>query len=201
MEEKEMQEERKENKAWKIVKTVLTSILLAVLAFLVVLVGWLAIDKFIIGSPVPSFAGCSQLTVVTGSMSGTIEEGDVIFIQKTDDYKIGDIVTYLPEGYDVPTTHRIIGINEDGTFITRGDANNVKDSIDVSKEMIVGEVVGVIPRLGIFFQWLQLDGGWLYLLVVILIVILGVLALKFSGKADEEEPEPVAPTEDTQNEE
>ena len=57
----------------------------AILAIMLIVVGWVAIDKFVVGNPVPSFMGYSVLNIATGSMSGTIEEGDVIIIKKTDE--------------------------------------------------------------------------------------------------------------------
>lgn len=179
----------KKNKAWAIIKKTFGWLAVAVLTFLVVAVGWLAIDKFLIGSPVPSFLGYAQLTVETGSMSGTIEEKDVIIIKKTGKYKIGDIVTYLPEGYDVPTTHRIIQVNGDGTFVTRGDANSADDTVNVSQQIILGEVVCVLPRLGIFYEWLRVDGGWMYFVAGFAILVLGVCVLRMSGNSAPEQTE------------
>ena len=77
------------------------------LTLLVVIASWLCFDKFILKHQVPSIFGYSSLMVATGSMSGTIEEGDLIIIRDTDDYKIGDIVTFFQDGDDIPTTHRI----------------------------------------------------------------------------------------------
>ena len=42
----------------------------AILAILLIIVGWISIDKFIIGNPVPSFMGYSVLNIATGSMQG-----------------------------------------------------------------------------------------------------------------------------------
>ena len=166
-----------------------------ILAILLIVVGWLSIDKFIIGNPVPSFMGYSALTIATGSMSGTIEEGDVIIIKDTGDYKIGDIVTYLPEGYDrntISTTHRIIGIDPDtGYFICKGDANSGKD-LPVNPELIVGEVkidengqpVSVIRNVGIFVSWVKDGGGLIYVICFIAIIGSGIYLLT---KKDEKE--------------
>ena len=166
--------------AWT--KRILSWLGTGILAILLIIVGWLTIDKYIVGNPVPSFMGYSFLSVSTGSMSGSIEEGDVIIIKDTGEYKIGDIVTFLPEGYDrqtIPTTHRIIGINDDGTFKTKGDANNTKDPVDVKKELIVGEVkidengqpLSVIRNVGVFVEWVKSGGGLIY--IIAFIVILG----------------------------
>lgn len=155
-------------KILSIAKKIIWWIFIAMFAFVAVVASWLAIDKFIRKSPVPTFCGYALLTIETGSMSGTIEIGDMILIKDTNDYKIGDIITFLPEGDKVPTTHRIINYGENGTFVTKGDANNTKDTIAVSSDMIYGEVVKVLPKVGLFADWVRKE-GWLYIVAALVI--------------------------------
>ena len=54
-----------------------------------VFAGTLAYDKFIRKSPAPSFFGYSVLVIATGSMSGSIEAGDVVVVKDTGDYETG----------------------------------------------------------------------------------------------------------------
>ena len=166
--------------ALAITKKVLFGILLLVCAFMLVVTSWLAIDKFILRSKVPSFAGYSIMVVATGSMENTIMEGDLILIKDTGDYKIGDIITFAHEDEEIPTTHRIINLSHDGTdmFVTRGDANNTKDRRNVSQDQIFGEVVLIMHGLGLFVGWLTEGGGFIYLVAAALIVILGVFLIK-----------------------
>ena len=169
------------SKAVKIIKWVFSGIGLAILSFLIVVVGWLTIDKYIVKSPVPSFAGYSHLIVTTGSMSGTIEEGDLIIIKETNDYKGTDIVTYIREGEKVPTTHRILFVyeTEDGTYYeTKGDANPSSDIELVHESDVCGEVVLVIENFGIFLSWIKDGGGLIYLIAIIAIVAAGVYVIK-----------------------
>lgn len=184
----ETKETKKPNKVLGLVKKILSYLGTAILAILIIVVGWLAIDKFILGNPVPSIFGYSSLYVSTGSMQGTIDEGDMIIIKKTDDYKIGDIVTYLPEGYNrktIPTTHRIIRINDDGTYVCKGDANNSEDPVDVKKEFIIGEVktdengqpLSVIEDVGVFVKWVKEGGGLIYVLAFVGILGGGIYLL------------------------
>lgn len=174
-------------KAFIVIKRVIWGIVIAVFCLLCALTIWLAVDKFVLKSPVPSVFGYSALTVKTGSMSGTIEIGDLIIIKDTGEYEIGDVVTFLHEGETVPTTHRIISMVDNGLFITRGDANNVQDALPVSKDIILGEVVKVLPEVGLFAEWVQ-SRGWIYL--VALLVILGggtVLVQSFFRSEDEQD--------------
>lgn len=76
--------------------------------------------------------------------------GDMPLVQGQDEYEIGDVIVYEGGGQSFPTIHRIIKINGDGTYQTKGD-NNIKQltyEFSVSDEQIYGKVVFVIPKLG-----------------------------------------------------
>ncbi len=162
----------------KIFSIALYGVLFAVLAFLIVTLIWIIVDRFTRKSPVTSVYGYSFLVVETGSMSGTIEEGDLIVVSGTDDYKVGDIITFMPEGDKIPTTHRIIRIDGQN-YYTRGDANgNAEDPRPVTKDNILGEVVNVIPGVGLFFRWFAQDFGWIYFAGIIAITVIGVVLIK-----------------------
>ena len=167
----------KSSKTKSIVGKVFAGIGAAILTFLVVVVGWLAIQKFILHEPVPSFAGYSHLIVTTGSMESEISAGDLIIIKDTGDYKNGDIITFLHEGETTPTTHRIIYTYGD-VYVTKGDANNTTDIRSVHISEVKGEVVSIIPNLGLFLEWIKSGGGLIYLVGVILIIAAGVYVIK-----------------------
>ena len=104
------------------------------------------------GKNVVSIFGRSVLVVVTGSMEPTIHEGDYIEIKRTDpsSLKVGDIITFVSNDEDIKgelVTHRIVGINDDGSFLTRGDANPIADSAAVRAENIKGRYVGRVRAL------------------------------------------------------
>lgn len=176
-----MEENIKDNKINKtiaLIKKVLFWMCLGICVFLVIVAGWLCIDKFIIGSKVPSFCGFSSLYVETGSMSGTIEEDDIIVIKKSEEYKIGDIITFIHEDEEIPTTHRIISYTSDGKYITKGDANESKDRIEVSEEEILGKVVAHLRGLSLFIGWFTEGGGYIYIVGIVLVVGLGIFFIK-----------------------
>ncbi len=175
-------------KVWEITKKVLSITLWVLFGIVLTVVAWLAVDKFIIGSPVPSMFGYATLTIETGSMSGTIEEGDMILIKDTGEYKIGDIVTFLQEGDKIPTTHRIINYDSNGDFITRGDANNAADTTPVKQNEILGEVIEVFPKVGHFSNWVKME-GWIYIVAVLGILAIGFWIAKPDPDDDEEEKE------------
>lgn len=154
--------------------------LVALLAFIAI---WMFVDKFIRKSPVPTFMGVAVLNVQTGSMRGTIDEGDLIVIKRAKDYKENDIITFMPDGDTIPTTHRIIRIEGD-KYYTKGDANNAEDTRPIVKSQIIGKYQFRIKYVGLFFRWVAQDGGWLYFAAIVVVIVVGVLLLKLYTKND-----------------
>ena len=102
----------------------------------------------------------SLLAIASGSMSPVIDKGDVVLIEKINNYnkdlKIGNIIAYKYSG--VVVVHRIVNIiDDDGKkyIYTKGDANNGEDSWVVSEDMIVGKVNFNIPYVGLPTIWLN----------------------------------------------
>ena len=87
--------------------------------------------------------------IKTPSMTPNIKVGDAVLIDKTiktDKIKVKDIIAYVNEN-DIIVVHRVININSDGTYITKGDYNNTADPVYVKKEQIVGKVILRIPYI------------------------------------------------------
>lgn len=120
-----------------------------------------------------NFCGYTIFQVITGSMSPTIKEQDIVIVKLTDDVKVDDIITFRM-GDDF-VTHRVIGI-EDGKIITRGDANNSQDA-PISEEEIVGKVVFIISNVAVWIKVIKEP-------IVIAAIIFTIIAMKimFSQK-------------------
>lgn len=99
----------------------------------------------ILGNKYANFFGYSLFEVQTGSMSDTINAGDCIIVKVTQRVKLNDIVTYEQNGEYI--THRIIEVYN-GTYVTKGDANNAKDD-PIDQKQIVGKVVSIWSNFGI----------------------------------------------------
>lgn len=176
----ETEEEMKPNKKRKVIRIIKQVCLIAVtsiLIFFTCVFGWLAIDKYALKSRAPSVFGYSSFVVATGSMTGTIDIGDMVIVKKTNNYKIGDIITFFLDGQTIPTTHRIVGISGD-CYITKGDFNNAIDGDLVEKEMIVGEVVSTLKGMGVFVDWIKNGGGIFYIVSFVAILGLGIYVIK-----------------------
>ena len=100
----------------------------------------------LLGNDYSSFFGYSVFEVQTGSMGEAVEPGDWIVVKYSRNIKIDDIVTFKQDGDFI--THRVIEAYQ-GTFVTKGDANDAKDD-PITQEQIVGKVVKILPAFGIF---------------------------------------------------
>lgn len=78
--------------------------------------------------------------------------GDMPVIIGSDNYRIGDVIVYKVNGIPYPIIHRIVAINPDGTYQTKGDNNlsQIRYEYRVEKSQIYGKIIIVIPKLGWF---------------------------------------------------
>ncbi len=129
----------------KIFRWIFNIIVFLILA-IALIVAYNYIQVNIRGNTYTTMLGYSAFEVVTGSMSGSIEIGDVILvklIEPSEPVTEGDIVVFTQNTTLV--THRIIKV--DGNQITtKGDANNTQDD-PIRREQIIGKVTKVIPNV------------------------------------------------------
>jgi len=98
-------------------------------------------------------AGYMQVRVVlTNSMSGTIEAGDVVVAVPWIEPEVDNIAIYQARDFQgtvrAEFVHRIISGNTKTGFEFKGDNNESKDPLVVSKEDIRGVVMFWIPNAG-----------------------------------------------------
>ena len=103
-----------------------------------------------------SFFGYRILYVVTGSMEPTISVDDYVVVKSGDTSSLqkGDIIAFYSEDPEIRgklVIHRILEVKEDGSFIMKGDANPVEDSLAVRPDQVVGKYVGRLR----FLNWLS----------------------------------------------
>lgn len=93
-----------------------------------------------------SFFGYSIFEIASGSMEPVLNVDDLIVVKKTNNIKVGDIVTYISDKDFI--THRVITINGD-YITTKGDANNSED-VNVNMNNVIGKVVFDIHKGGMW---------------------------------------------------
>ena len=121
------------------------------------------------------FFGYSFSTVVTPSMEDTIKVNDIIVFKDIpfENIKVNDIIVYYNDEYHINVVHRVVGINEDGSLVTKGDNNNVEDFVLAQEQNVIGEVIYKIPKLGYVQALLASKGG---LIIIVLIPCLAILS-------------------------
>ncbi len=85
-------------------------------------------------------------------ITGGFMVGDMPIVKGQEKYEVGDVIVYSVPGQKYPIIHRIIKINEDGSYQTKGDNNmaQLPYELHVTDDQIYGKVVFVIPKLGYF---------------------------------------------------
>ena len=78
------------------------------------------------------------------------DAGDVGIVKKEKKYKVGEVIVFLKDNMKAPIIHRIIKINEDGTYQTKGDNNNAPLEVEssIKNNEIIGKVIFIIPKIG-----------------------------------------------------
>lgn len=76
--------------------------------------------------------------------------GDMPIVTGAKEYNVGDVIVYSVSAQKYPIIHRIIKINDDGTYQTKGDNNSVQAQYEfsVQPEQIYGKVIFIVPKLG-----------------------------------------------------
>ncbi len=128
----------------------------------------------------PNYFGYTLFEVASGSMEPTLQINDVILV-KVNEKKLNkdDIIAYQQD--DSVITHRIIMIDNDN-LIVKGDANNTVDS-PITKGQVIGKVVKVFPKLGIWKRILT-EPKILILIFITLLLFDAALSYKGNNKKD-----------------
>ena len=123
-------------------------------------------------------------TIVSPSMDPVIKVYDVVInkkVSKPEDIQVGDIITYIStnassEGMTI--THRVIEINKTDNntyeYRTQGDNNSEPDAVYVTFDNVLGKEIMIIPKLGRIQFLLANKKGWLFILLVPVLIYIFV---------------------------
>jgi signal peptidase len=114
----------------------------------------------------------------TGSMERTIPSGSVVLVQRGPAL-IGEVISFSHGGEVV--THRLIGINHDGTLVTKGDSNATPDAMPTAPDQVIGHVIYAPQRVGYWLYYLKGITGFRSAIFLALAVVFTFLAIR-SGK-------------------
>jgi len=142
---------------------------------------YLANAKTFTRNRLPMPFGIGAATVLSGSMEPEMSKGDLIFVKKTDDIAVDDIVVY-DNGSEL-IVHRVIKI-EDDMVTTQGDANPSADA-PINIKYIKGEIVFTVPFVGKIIDFIKTPVGTIIILALA-IALLEIPRLREKKKDTEE---------------
>lgn len=166
------------HKIWTVIGTILCVILLPILIINLTLI----IKSYTNADEVPSVGGWFPMIVLTDSMYPEIKSGDLILCHtiEAEEVKEGDVITfYDPMGNGTTVvTHRVLSINADGSFVTKGDNNNVEDQVAVEPGDLIGTYRSRIPGAGNVAMFMQSTPGLIVCIACPIALIIGWDALR-----------------------
>ena len=164
---------------------------------LVALVGLLVFGTLAVIAVLPIVVpGYTSASITSGSMQPKLRPGDVVIAvgDGGSGIKIGTIVVFQDPSRGDLVTHRIVGVNDDGSYITKGDANGVNDAQAVPPEYVRGIGEWVVPYVGLPRVWVA-TGEWLPLVLTVIATVWVMWFVRYALEAKYdpwlvEEPEP-----------
>ena len=181
MEEEKQTEKKQKNKVEKtinvITKTLINAIYVLLLIIIIVLI-YNLIQITVLGKTYMNLFGYSIFQVKTGSMSGTIEVGDIVIVKLTKDVEKEDIITYEQE--KILITHRIIE-KQGNDLITKGDANNAEDK-PITTDNVIGKVVYTVKNVEIWKKVLRTPE--VYISIIITLTLFAITSIVGNQKKE-----------------
>ena len=163
------------NKIFKIIKNVVVNLIIFILGIIAIIAIWTSIQLSVQNKEYVDIFGYSIFSTATGSMSPTIEIGDIVVVKIGEDGKEKDIITYKKDNEFI--THRIIKIDGE-SIIAKGDNNNTQDE-EITKDAIVGKVVFIVNNVEI---WKNVFSDASVIIPVIITVILFIILVSYKEK-------------------
>ena len=118
-------------------------------------------------------------TVMSASMSPSIDTGDVVVMKRLDGLpQVGDVISVtVPQeartryGYPPTVIHRVVRIGADGRITTKGDARREADPFTVDGRAVRAKVVTSVPAAGRVMAFLTSPMGILWVAAGLLLFV------------------------------
>lgn len=121
----------------KIIQKILNILFYITMLIIVIYIVIIGYNRYVKKEQILSINNYYLFKIASGSMEDKINTGDYIIVKRSNNYKVGDVVTYKESNHYI--THRITKINGN-EITTRGDANNSDDN-PIKKDQILGKMV------------------------------------------------------------
>jgi len=166
------------NKILKIIKNIIINLIIFILGIIAIIAIWTSIQLNVQNKEYINLFGYSMFSTATGSMSPTMEIGDIVIVKIGEQAKEKDIITYKKDNEFI--THRIMKIDGE-SIIAKGDNNNTQDE-EITKDAIIGKVVFIMNNVEV---WKRVFSDASVIIPIIITVILFIILVSYKEKTGE----------------
>lgn len=162
---------------------IITDIIIILLSIIAIIVIWGFVQVSIQHKEYVNIFGYSIFSTETGSMSKTIEKGDIVIVKLGENtLNEKDIITY--KSGNAIITHRIAKI-DGNTIIAKGDNNNTEDA-PIEKDMVIGKVVYIFNNIEV---WKKVFSDIQVIVPICITIILLIVLVLYKEKTGDENVE------------
>ena len=167
-------------KILKIIKNIIINTIILILGIIALLAIWAFVQLNVQNKEYVNIFNYSVFSTSTGSMSPTMEKGDIVFVKIGENAEKGDIITYKKDKAII--THRIINI-EGENIIAQGDNNNTPDD-PIQKDAIIGKVTHIINNVEV---WKKVFSDIQVIIPLVITTILVIILVAYKEKTGEKD--------------
>lgn len=149
------------------------------------LVAWIALLAFaalaLMAALPMILPGYMSASITSGSMMPTLRVGDVVIAAHYDGNEAspGTVVVYEePRKHDL-VTHRVVSIDQSGSYITKGDGAGSNDPTPIPAANIRGEARWIVPFVGMPRVWVA-QQQWTQLILTGVVVVMALWLARFA---------------------
>ena len=162
---------------------IITDIIIILLSIIAIIVIWGFVQVSIQHKEYVNIFGYSIFSTETGSMSKTIEKGDIVIVKLGENtLNEKDIITY--KSGNAIITHRIKKI-DGNTIIAKGDNINTEDD-PIEKDMVIGKVVYIFNNVEV---WKKVFSDIQVIVPICITIILLIVLVLYKEKTGDENVE------------
>lgn len=162
---------------------IITDIIIILLSIIAIIVIWGFVQVSVQHKEYVNIFGYSIFSTKTGSMSKTIEKGDIVIVKLGENtLNEKDIITY--KSGNAIITHRIKKI-DGNTIIAKGDNNNTEDD-PIEKDMVIGKVVYIFNNVEV---WKKVFSDMQVIVPICITIILLIVLVLYKEKTGDENVE------------
>lgn len=123
-------------------------------------------------------SGWKSVVNTSDSMAPSIRSGDRVLAAPSDGIGVGagTVLVFDDRRGAGLVTHRIVGLNADGTYRTQDDGDGQADSTSLAADQVVAVARLLVPLVGLLVNWYS-AGAWIHLLAWLTVLWLAVLVI------------------------